>query len=186
VGRTASFPSSRAPVRTRGADARPLVSCRLAESAEDHRAHLAIRHEVFVVEQRIFPVSDEDERDGHALSVLGLCEAQAAGAVRLYPLEDSGLWKGDRLAVLPGFRGCRVAAPLVRFAVATAAVRGAHTMLAQVQTANVSFFTALGWRPDGPEERYVGLPHQPMAIELVDAEAPGAAPPPADLRSRGR
>lgn len=185
MGRTVSFPSSRAPARARGADARPLVSCRLTESAEDLRAHLRIRHEVFVVEQRIFPVSDEDERDGHALSVLGLCEAEAVGAVRLYPLEDSGLWKGDRLAVLPAFRGCRVAAPLVHFAVATAAAWGGHTMLARVQTANVSFFTALGWRRDGPEELYVGLTHQPMAIELVHAGAPDPPSPP-DLRSRGR
>lgn len=182
MGRTASFPSSRAP-RPRGADRRPSVTCRLAESAEDRRAHRLIRQEVFVVEQRIFPASDEDERDGSALSVLGLCDGEPAGAVRLYPLDDAGLWKGDRLAVLPDFRGCRVAAPLVRFAVATAAARGGHTMLAQVQTANVSFFTALGWRRHGPEEPYVGLPHQPMAIAL-GGDAPD--PPSPDLRSRGR
>lgn len=164
---TASSPAFSAPPSRPRADALGPVSCRLAESAAERRVHRAIRHQVFVAEQRIFAGSDEDEHDGGgALAVLGRCGARAAGTVRLYPLDESGLWKGDRLAVLRALRGCHVAAPLVRFAVASAARRGGHTMVARIQTPNVPFFESLGWRADGATGPYLGLSHQPMAIDL--------------------
>ena len=49
---------------------------------------------------------------------------RAVGTVRLYPLDETGLWQGDRLAVLPGRRSAGAGGPLVRFAVATAARAG--------------------------------------------------------------
>ena len=46
--------------------------------------------------------------------------------MRLYPLDEAALWKGDRLAVLPEARPARSGAPLVRFAVETAGERAAR------------------------------------------------------------
>lgn len=86
--------------------------------------------------------------------------------MRLYPLDDEGLWKGDRLAVLDPFRRRRLGAPLVRFAVKTAGERGGRRMLAHVQVPNVPFFERLGWEPVGEAEEYVGHLHQVMAIAL--------------------
>lgn len=110
--------------------------------------------------------------------MLSLWGPVAGGAVRLYPLDDEGLWKGDRLAVLDPFRRRRLGAPLVRFAVKTAGERGGHRMLAHVQVPNVPFFVRLGWEPVGEPEEYVGHLHQLMAIDLrsnglTPAEAPG-------------
>ena len=48
------------------------------------------------------------------------------GAVRLYPLDEAGLWKGDRLAVLRDARPLPAGGPLVRFAVETAGRMGAR------------------------------------------------------------
>ena len=47
-------------------------------------------------------------------------------------------------------------------------------MMAHIQLANVPFFERLGWAVVGELETYVGLPHQPMAIELPGVEQ-GAA-----------
>ena len=88
------------------------------------------------------------------------------GAVRLYPLDDDGLWQGDRLAVLPEARVRHLGALLVRFAVVTAGERGGHTMVARIQLPNVRFFEQLGWSADGPAGPYHGVMHQPMAIPL--------------------
>jgi predicted N-acetyltransferase YhbS len=71
------------------------------------------------------------------------------------------------LAVLRPFRRHNVGAPLVRYAVATAASLGGQEMIAHVQVGNVAFFDRLGWRCTGPVEIYVGRPHRPMAIELA-------------------
>jgi putative N-acetyltransferase (TIGR04045 family) len=119
-----------------------------------------------------------DERDGHpaTVKVVAWSRSEAAGAVRCYPTSADGrLWQGDRLAVRRAFRHRDVGAPLVRFAVATAAAGGGHRMTAHIQLANVAFFEALGWRRAGAPETYVGLPHQPMAVDLRQGTLTGGA-----------
>lgn len=153
---------------------RRAVECVSAVTAEQLDQHHRIRHQVFVEEQGLFHPTDWDHHDGSpsCIRVLGQCDSVPAGTVRLFPL-SGGLWQGDRLAVLPGFRAAGLGKPLVRFAVATAAALGGGKMVAHIQLANVAFFEQLGWSRDGPEEVYVGMPHQPMAIALN----PGYRPP---------
>ena len=160
------------------------LTCRLVESAEELAAHHAVRHQVFVVDQRLFVANDRDERDlaADTLHVVGVDHdhdplvahnalvapghGAIVGAVRLYPLA-AGFWQGDRLAVLPQARVRHLGALLVRFAVATAGERGGHTMVARIQLPNVRFFEHLGWHADGPPGPYHGVTHQPMAIPLA-------------------
>lgn len=163
---------------------RPEILCRPAAGADEVAVHHRIRHDVFVVEQAVFTVSDSDAQDASAstIKVVAWAGGEPGGAVRLYPLEP-GLWQGDRLAVLPAFRAWNLGAPLVRFAVDTAASLGGVEMVAHVQAANVRFFERLGWRRHGEPEIYVGLPHQLMAIDLT-VPAPGIRRTPAAGRSR--
>lgn len=150
--------------------------CDVACSAADLAHHFSIRRQVFVDEQRIFVASDRDDHDQDVatLHVLGRWEGRPAGAVRLYPLNRRGLWKGDRLAVLPAFRQHRLGELLVRFAVGRAGDRGGHRMIAYIQLANVLFFEQLGWRRVGQPVEYVGLPHQQMEIPLSRRGAGGS------------
>jgi putative N-acetyltransferase (TIGR04045 family) len=143
--------------------------CRPASGELELAAHFDVRRRVFVDAQRLFEGSDRDDRDAAAgtVHVVGLVDGAIVGAVRLYPLDDRGLWKGDRLAVLPEVRTRQLGAQLVRFAVATAGARGGSTMVAQVQVPNVRFFEHLDWSTDGPPALYHGVMHQPMAIPLA-------------------
>jgi putative N-acetyltransferase (TIGR04045 family) len=148
-------------------------------TAEERAAHFRIRHEVFVREQRLFAArggdQDAHDADPSTIHVVGLAGGDIRGTVRLYPLPGAGGWKGDRLAVLPGHRHLGLGAPLVRFAVSTAARLGGRRMEAYVQPANVAFFEWLGWLRAGGLVDYVGIPHQRMVIDLT-AVLPGAAP----------
>jgi putative N-acetyltransferase (TIGR04045 family) len=145
-----------------------VVDCALARDRCELEAHFAIRHRVFVEAQGIFEHDDRDDRDGDpaTLHAVGRAGDDIVGAVRLYPLDADGLWKGDRLAVMPGDRALRLGAMLVRFAVRTAGERGGRLMVARVQVPNVSFFERLGWQRDGDPGPMLGVTHQPMAIEL--------------------
>ena len=145
------------------------VTCRLVANAAERELYQRIRLEVFVREQRLFDTSDRDghDSDPQTLHVLGLWGRVAAGTVRLYPLDEPGLWKGDRLAVLGPFRKHGLGAPLVRFAVRTASELGGAEMVAQIQLPNVAFFERLGWRRRGEPADYCGRPHQQMAISLI-------------------
>ena len=138
-----------------------VASLRLAADAAELEGHFAVRRAVFVEQQRLF-ADDRDERDADALHAVAVVGSAVVGAVRLYPLNGT-LWKGDRLAVLPGYRA---GAELVNFAVRTAGERGGTRMVAQVQVANVRFFERLGWVRDGEAGIYRGVMHQPMAIAL--------------------
>jgi putative N-acetyltransferase (TIGR04045 family) len=149
----------------------PTTECRIVADPRELAAHHDIRNAVFVDEQRIFPASDRDVRDGapSTVHVLGLVDGLPAGTVRLFPLDPAdpgGDWQGDRLAVLRDHRARSLGAPLVRFAVATAGRCGGRRMIAHVQPANREFFLRLGWRQVGEPELYVGIPHLLMDIGL--------------------
>ena len=152
-----------------------MLSCRAARTGPEREACFWIRHQVFVREQRLFlaPGSGHgNDRDGHdadpaTIHVIGLAGGEICGTVRLYPLAAPGVWQGDRLAVLPESRRLGLGAPLVRFAVTTAARRGGHRMEAYIQPGNAPFFEWLGWQRSGGLAPYAGVPHQRMVIDLT-------------------
>jgi len=149
------------------------LACRTVGTPAGLADHLRIRAAVFVEEQRIFEGTDRDPTDDlpGVHHVVGYVDRTAAGTVRLYPVkpEEPGerLWKGDRLAVLPGFRHVGLGAPLVRHAVMTAGALGGDRMIAYIQPENVVFFQRLGWTCVGDPAPYVGIPHQKMSIPLT-------------------
>ncbi len=149
------------------------TTCRIVTSPADVAIHHQIRTHVFVTEQELFVDDDNDAFDElvTTLKVVAFRDLDPAGTVRLFPIDENGeRWQGDRLAVLAPFRRFTLGIPLVRFAVATAGVRGGSVMRAHIQPANVAFFKHLGWRSDGAVETYVGVPHQPMCIDLSSDE----------------
>ena len=172
----------------------PRLACRRAAPGDELAAHFRIRHQVFVVEQGLFRNGNArqpggpagDDRDAHdddpaTIHVVGLADGVICGTVRLYPLDEPGRWKGDRLAVLAGYRRHGLGAPLVRFAVATAGARGGREMEAFIQPANVAFFEWLGWRRTGGIVEYAGLGHQRMVIPLgAEGHPAGALSGPAE------
>jgi putative N-acetyltransferase (TIGR04045 family) len=148
----------------------------------DLPVHYSIRHQVFVLEQRVLRLTDIDLHDlePSTIHVLAARGAHAAGTVRLYPL-GNGVWQGDRLAVLPSHRTSMIGADLVRFAVATAAANGGGWMRAQIQLPNVRFFERLGWACSGDPAPYCGFDHQPMLFDLTQAVEPQRLGRPAEV-----
>lgn len=160
---------ARAPAGTPEFSASGQIVCRRAGTDLERDQHHAIRRRIFVDEQAIFTESDIDvhDADPSAIALLGYCDGVVAGTVRLFALDVAdGLWQGDRLAVLGPYRMRGLGAPLVRCAVATAAVYGGRRMCAHIQLANVRFFQRLGWETEGGSEIYAGVPHQPMSVDL--------------------
>lgn len=159
--------------------ATPLLACEAVATEAERCAHFRIRHQVFVIEQGMFGGSyggvggaggqdtDVHDDDPATIHVIGRADETICGTVRLYPLGADGRWKGDRLAVLASYRHLGLGAPLVRFAVRSAARLGGREMEAFIQPANVAFFRWLGWRRAGDLVDYAGIPHQRMLIDLT-------------------
>ncbi len=149
---------------------RPDVEVRVARTPDELAGHFAVREEVFVGEQRLFDGTDRDRWDDTALHVVAVAGGAVVGAVRLYPLDEAGLWQGDRLSVSSTARTLRAGGPLVRFAVRTAGDLGGHLMIARIQEPIVPLFRFLGWERVGGLIDYRGVPHQRMTIPLSGAE----------------
>jgi putative N-acetyltransferase (TIGR04045 family) len=152
---------------------RAEVVCRPAATEAERAICVQLRHAVFVVEQSIFDVTDQDLRDADdaTIHLIADVDGVAGGTVRIYRLDDSGLWKGDRLAVAAPLRTMVIGKRLVQTAVRTAGELGGREMMATVQVPNTRFFERLGWRRIGEPSTAYDLPHQEMRIGLSGGRA---------------
>lgn len=155
------------------------ILCKIAETADEYRGYLAVRHAIFVEEQGLFHGTDVDEHDRNAIPIIAVDTQTGvvAGAVRCYPASDD-IWYGGRLAVLQPFRhsAASIGANLCRVAEATVIAHGCRQFLAYIQSQNVRFFQRLGWRVIGEPVNYHGQPHQLMQASLAAAQ-PHIEPP---------
>jgi predicted GNAT family N-acyltransferase len=140
----------------------PGIRVRLAEWNRDRDALRTIRHEVFVVEQRV-PV--ELEWDGidadcrHALAEDA--GGTAIGCARLLPDGHIG-----RMAVRKPWRGRGAGAALLALLVDEARRAGHPRVLLNAQTRAMGFYARQGFAPFGDEFLEAGIAHRPMALEL--------------------
>jgi putative N-acetyltransferase (TIGR04045 family) len=148
------------------------IVCRIAATADEYRAYLAVRHAIFVEEQGLFNGTDVDEHDHAAIPIIAVDTSSGivAGAVRCYPAGDD-IWYGGRLAVLQPYRhsAASIGANLCRVAEATVIAHGCRQFLAYIQSQNVRFFQRLGWRVIGEPVLHHGQPHQLMQASLAAA-----------------
>ncbi len=141
-----------------------VVACEVVRSGPLLDLCLAVRHEVFVREQRMFGETDRDRLDGASLHVALRRGREVVGTVRLTPV-GANTWLGSRLAILPAWRGA-LGPLLVRRAVEEVERRGGRRFLAYIQLSRVRFFQRLGWRPVETVPDYCGRPHLLMEAPL--------------------
>jgi predicted GNAT family N-acyltransferase len=146
----------------------PAGTVRLVDPADaDAMARVrAIRHRVFVVEQRVPAELEFDDKDLRAVHAL----AEDAGTGRLLLGADAAAKNGGdpelavlgRLAVLPERRGSGTGNRLVHALEGEARRRGLRGVRLEAQTHAIPFYLRLGYVPHGPEFLDVGIPHQTM------------------------
>lgn len=135
----------------------------------DRRDLLAVREEVFVVEQRVpieLEVDDDDPRSIHVLARDP--DGRPIGTGRLTPDGRIG-----RMAVLAPWRGQGVGSAILRSLIETARQRGATEVALSSQVAAEPFYARFGFVAEGEPYDDAGIPHRTMRLAL----APLAGPP---------
>jgi radical SAM protein (TIGR04043 family)/putative N-acetyltransferase (TIGR04045 family) len=140
--------------------------CHPVRTRREGEGAAAIRHRVFVEEQRLFPDSDRDENDDRSIHLVAENGGEIVGTVRVFPPENNGHWIGGRLAIKKGFRSSGAGERLVREAVSQVRREGCTCFTAHIQQENVPFFIRLGWKTLGPVFEYRGKLHQCMEADL--------------------
>ena len=141
-----------------------------AETPGEILGHRRLRHQAFVLEQRVFPDHDRDPVDDVAIPIVAIScllgdPDEIMGAVRIHEPEP-GTWWGSRLCVASHLRGsAHLGAELIRFAVCTANAEGAACFHAHVQAQNVRLFERLHWQTLDRITLH-GLPHHLMRADL--------------------
>ena len=182
-------------VRCRGCSALPDYQDALARGREDREefsfevveegplleVSFAIRHEVFVQEQGMFPQTDRDDMDPRSLHILAMKEGACIGTVRITPMGD-GNWLGSRLAVREPFRG-QAGFLLVKKAEEEVKKRGGQHFRAYIQSSKVEFFERCEWRYLKGIPDFHGRPHVLMSAAGPMWDSDRSTPSPEDAWS---
>jgi predicted GNAT family N-acyltransferase len=137
-----------------------MTEVRPARDAAEVAAALALRHEVFVVEQRV-PVEEEyDEHDETALHLVAVDAGRVVATCRLVAQGETV--KLGRMAVAAAARRRGLASALLAEAEARARALGARRIALAAQTAAVALYEHAGYTRYG--ERFVdaGIEHLMM------------------------
>jgi predicted GNAT family N-acyltransferase len=141
-----------------------MTDVRPAGDADEVRAALALRHAVFVVEQRV-PVDEEiDAHDEGALHLVAVEDGEVVATCRL--VLDGETVKLGRLAVAAPARRRGLASRLVAESELRARALGARRIALAAQTGALALYERAGYTPYGVRFIDAGIEHQMMEKRL--------------------
>ncbi len=132
---------------------------------DDIAACVALRREVFIVEQGISEDEEIDDLDGVATHVLATADGDHVGTARLLISDKTG--KIGRICVSKSQRGTGLGAAIVEYCIEHLKARGDLDRIALgAQEYAIGFYEKLGFRVCGPTYDDAGIPHKDMEILL--------------------
>lgn len=140
------------------------VQISLGDSTMISHAH-AVRRAVFQKEQGISALDDCDGKDREATQVIYWHQAKPIGTMRLRAITE-GVWKLERMAVLPNMRGTGVASAMIREAMLHVKHLGARVIVLDAQQKAIGLYTRHGFLTEGDVFEEVGIPHVTMRLLL--------------------
>jgi len=141
-----------------------MTEVRPARDADEVRAALALRHEVFVVEQKV-PVEEEiDEHDDGALHLVAVDDGRVVATCRV--VMDGTTAKLGRVAVAASARRRGLASRLLEESEAHARALGARRIALAAQTGALGLYQRAGYTPYGERFLDAGIEHLMMEKAL--------------------
>ena len=133
-------------------------------------AVFALRHEVFVIEQKVPAALERDEYDDGATHLVGLRGDDVIGTLRI--VVNGQTAKIGRMAVRAALRKQGVGSRLMARATEVAKQMGAREIMLHAQLTAKQFYQRLGYREDGGTFEEAGILHIAMLKEIAAARSP--------------
>jgi predicted GNAT family N-acyltransferase len=137
---------------------------RRARTRDEYAAALALRYDVFCVEQGVPEHEERDGRDHDALHLVALADGRVVAACRVLIVGDTSQF--SRLAVERAMRRRGIATALLRAADAETRAVGARRLVLHAQTYARALYEQAGYRPRGREFTEAGIEHIAMEKRL--------------------
>ena len=141
-----------------------MTEVRPARDQSEIDAALALRYEVFCVEQGVSLAEERDGRDGDALHLVVVADGEVVGTCRL--LAEGSEVKLGRMAVGAGHRGRGLAAELLVEADARARELQAQTITLAAQLGARALYERAGYATYGDVFLDAGIEHVMMGKAL--------------------
>jgi len=142
-----------------------MTEVRPARDAAEVRAALALRHEVFVVEQRV-PLEEEvDRHDSSALHLVAVDGGRVVATCRL--VEEGATAHLGRMAVAASARRRGIASALLAEAETRARERGVRRVALAAQTGALALYEQAGYTGYGERFMDAGIEHLMMEKRLA-------------------
>jgi predicted GNAT family N-acyltransferase len=141
-----------------------VTELRPARDQSEVDAALALRYDVFCVEQGVSLDEERDGRDGEALHLVVVDHGVVVGTCRL--LADGSTVKLGRMAVAPSHRGRGLAAELLVEADARARELRAQRIALAAQLSAQALYERAGYAPYGDVFLDAGIEHVMMGKAL--------------------
>lgn len=126
---------------------------------------LALREQVFCVEQGVPLAADQDGLDDVAIQVVAIEDGTVIGTCRV--LVDAGVGRLGRMAVAAPARGRGLGAAILAAAEQSARDAGARLMRLHAQRYVEDMYAAAGYTPYGEPFEEEGIPHVGMEKQLA-------------------
>lgn len=126
---------------------------------------LALREQVFCVEQGVSLAADQDGLDDVAIQVVAIEDGTVIGTCRV--LVDAGVGRLGRMAVAAPARGRGLGAAILAAAEQSARDAGARLMRLHAQRYVEDMYAAAGYTPYGEPFEEEGIPHVGMEKQLA-------------------
>lgn len=127
-----------------------------------HKEELSsVRHEVFVLGQKVPEELEVDGKDGHCSHILALADGKPVGTARLTPDGHIG-----RVAVLKDFRRFGIGKEIMEHMEEIAFETGFDTVELGAQLHAVPFYEKLGYKAYGEVFIEAGIEHRHMKKDL--------------------
>lgn len=123
---------------------------------------MAIREQVFVVEQNVAPAFEWDALDATAVHLLAMAADQPIGCARIIDYKKIG-----RMAVLKSWRGRGVGQALLHKGVAICQAQGSEVIKLTAQTHAITFYEQAGFIATSDVYQDANIPHVDMQLQLA-------------------
>jgi predicted GNAT family N-acyltransferase len=137
---------------------------RRAQTEDELREALALRHEVFCVEQGVPEREEQDGRDSEGIHLVAVADGALLATCRLLIVGRTVQF--SRLAVRSSARRRGVATALLEEADTESRAAGAARIVLHAQTYARSLYDRVGYRPRGSVFWEAGIEHVAMEKEL--------------------
>jgi predicted GNAT family N-acyltransferase len=141
------------------------VEVRPARDPSEVEQALALREQVFCVEQGVALEADQDGLDDGAIQIVAVEAGRVIGTCRV--LVESGVGRLGRMAVEAGSRGRGLGAAILAAAEQSARDAGARQMRLHAQRYVEDLYAAAGYTPYGEPFVEEGIPHVAMEKRLA-------------------